>query len=630
MGTLKHDRMGIYARESDVMLADSETIDSAINACRAYGAKKGYTLHPDHIWKEARSGYQGAYIDQEALLDVLEVAKRGEIDVLVITEVRAISRRGAGEVFVIYDILQKANCRLETITETFENSAIGRYILSTRAFIAEVERENTYMRTRRGRLDRIKNGNLPGGGKPGYGLRWVDSEREPKAKKALDYTVVYTDPETEEVWTKVDVMRYFFHGVYSGISMHRLCQELTEKGIPSPGDGKYWRAQSLRRYLRNPEYMQVAIAHRKQVITTKAVRGKNQGKTISRLVDRQVEEQILLPEDTIEEAVVTKEVWHAVQEQLNINKEESLRNNTAEGKDLGIVRCGYAHCGICGHTMTVHRDDKRHKPKYYCHNKSGGEGLLHRHTTLINVAILDAQAWKKAVEVLLNPTLVRQKIAKEREKNKERYSREDIEATVAEIEQEIQNLFNLARGAKNNSTIDSLTGVLNELERKKQQAESMLYDADREAEERAELEAEILKFETWAEEVRPVLIDPTYTPTYEEMRLAVRIIGIHAIVFPEKGDFPCRVDIQATPPKIVEKLEKDKYFQAQLLVANDEKEHRQNATDNGELVLTEENQSETLLRHRFVDGAVQVRSCPALTRAAQRIEEVLANRCLNI
>ncbi len=550
MGTLKHDRMGIYVRESDIMLADSETIESAINACREYGAKKGYTLNANHIWREARSGYQGSYIDQEALLEALDAANRGEIDVLIITEIRAISRRGAGEVFVIYDMLQKANCRLETITETFENSALGRYILSTRAFIAEVERENTYMRTMRGRLDRVKNGNLPGGGKPGYGLRWVDSEREPKAKKALDYTVVYTDPETEEVWTKVDVMRYFFYGVYHGKSMHWLCQELTKKGIPTSENGKYWRAQCVRRYLRNPEYMQVAVAHRKQVITAKAVR----------------------------EALVPKEVWYAVQERLEINKEESLRNNNAEGKDLGILRCGYAHCGICGCTMTVHRNPGAGKPKYYCHKKTGGEGLSHQHTTLINVEELDAKAWKKAIEVLLNPSLVRQKIVQERKKNKERYSREDIEATIAKIEQEIQNLFTLARGAKNNSTIDSLTGVLNELEREKQQAESMLYDADREAAERAELETEIVKFETWAEEVRPMLTDPSYMPTYEEMRLAVRIIGIHATVFPEKGDFPFKVDVQATPPKIVEKLEQDRYFQARLLHATEEEEYQQNGT----------------------------------------------------
>lgn len=569
MSNLKHERMAIYVRESDVMLADSETIESAIRACREYGEKKGYTLNPDHIFREALSGYKGSYVDQEALLDALDCAKRGEIDVFVITEIRAISRRGSGEVFVIYDTLQKANVRLETITETFENSALGRFILSTRAFIAEVERENTYMRTMRGRLDRIRNGNLPGDGKPGYGLKWVDTDREIKARKALDYTVVYTDPDTGDEWTKVDVMRFFFNGVYKGMSMHKLCQELTERGIPTPGEGKYWRASSVRRWLRNPEYMAVAIAYRQQKISVKAGRGKNEGKNIGRIIDRPVAEQFPLPENTILEALVTKEIWDGVQEQLAINKEESLRNNSGENKDLGILRCGFCTCGICGKTMTVQRHNNYRKPEYYCHKKTGGEGVYHNHTTTILVEILDERAWKKVLEVLRDPSLVRERVGELRRDNKSRYSREDIETTVAGIDREIQNLFKLAQGAKDNDTIDRLTGILNELERNKQQAESLLYDADTEALEREEIEAEIVKFERWVEEVRPKLTDDTYQPTYEEMRLAVRAMGIHAVVFPEKGDYPFRTDIQAKPPKIIGKLEESKGFAAEELMESD-------------------------------------------------------------
>src|SRR6266581_5663875 len=103
MGTLKHDRMGIYVRESGLSLLNSETMESAINACIAFGEAKGYTLNPNHVWKEAISGYKGSYVEQEALLDALDAVRRGEIDVFVITEIRAISRRGSGEVFVIYD-----------------------------------------------------------------------------------------------------------------------------------------------------------------------------------------------------------------------------------------------------------------------------------------------------------------------------------------------------------------------------------------------------------------------------------------------------------------------------------------------------------------------------------------------
>src|SRR6266702_6393830 len=193
----RKDRMAGYIRESDPSLADSETIRSQAAAVRAYGEKEGYSYSSDHEYQEAVSAYLVAYNKRPRLLDMLAAARRGEFDVLVLTEIRALSRKQV-EVFVIYDMLQKYHVRIETIQEKFEDSAIGRYILATRAMIAEVERENIHMRTQRGKRDRVKNGNLPGHGKPSYGYQFVNTLLETKAKYVLNETVVYTDPETNE------------------------------------------------------------------------------------------------------------------------------------------------------------------------------------------------------------------------------------------------------------------------------------------------------------------------------------------------------------------------------------------------------------------------------------------------
>jgi hypothetical protein len=66
-------------------------------------------------------------------------------------------------------------------------------------------------------------------------------------------------------------------------------------------------------------------------------------------------------------------------------------------------------------------------------------------------------------------------------------------------------------------------------------------------EDKALLEAEIDRFEEWAQQVRPYLSDPTYLEkaTYEELRLAVRVIGLTAIVFPLHGDYPFRFKIES-------------------------------------------------------------------------------------
>src|ERR1700730_17912118 len=95
----RKERMAGYIRESDETLADSTTIDSAAKAVREYGKKEGYIYEPQHEYKEAISAYMVPYMERERLLAMLEAAKRREFDVLVVVEVRAISRRQV-EVFI--------------------------------------------------------------------------------------------------------------------------------------------------------------------------------------------------------------------------------------------------------------------------------------------------------------------------------------------------------------------------------------------------------------------------------------------------------------------------------------------------------------------------------------------------
>ena len=72
-----------------------------------------------------------------------------------------------------------------------------------------------------------------------------------------------------------------------------------------------------------------------------------------------------------------------------------------------------------------------------------------------------------------------------------------------------------------------------------------------------ELEVELVKFETWAEQVRPFLTDPEYLKTalYDELRLAIRILGIRVTVFPTQGEWEYRYKIAITVPEVRKKLD---------------------------------------------------------------------------
>jgi hypothetical protein len=75
-------------------------------------------------------------------------------------------------------------------------------------------------------------------------------------------------------------------------------------------------------------------------------------------------------------------------------------------------------------------------------------------------------------------------------------------------------------------------------------------------EERNAVEREIAKFEPWVEKVRPFLLDESYTPSYEEKRLAVRILGLRVTVYPTTGDYPYRYQIDVTVPEITGKIKR--------------------------------------------------------------------------
>ncbi len=538
-----------YPRNSDPNLKDSPTLESQAKAIREYCEKEGYELTEDHVYAEAMSAYLVHYTERPKLMALLAAAKRREFDVLVVTEVRAIGRKQI-EIFVIYDLLQKYGVRIETISEKFEDSAIGRFILATRAMVAEIERENTFARTSRGRKDRLANGNLPGQGKPAYGHIYIDTKDETNARSIVDKRIVYTDA-SEKMWSPQDVIYYMADLLLEGYSTTRIGITLTEMKIPTPRGGDHWQASTIHAILSDPRLIGKAY-------TNKWVK-RSDGKPNS-MKRRPKDEYVALPDGLIEPILVTSEelpdveLFERIQEQFAINRTEAWRNNKKHPQDIGIMRAGSCKCGICGWTMHVRyhwiSQGKMRNPEYVCQKKTGGDGLVHHHCTTLAVSILDKEAWKKVIEILNNPSLVREYVHQLREQNTRKDNPEDIEATLATIKKQMHNLYTLAKSATDDDTLDTLTAMMQDLEKQKREAVRMLDEQENEEEEREKIEKEIQKFEAWAEKVRSLLTDPTYTPTYEEKRLAVRILGITALVYPGKGEYPFRCKVEALPPAI--------------------------------------------------------------------------------
>ncbi len=95
--------------------------------------------------------------------------------------------RHQNHIGVLFDEAEGWGVKFEFVTERFEDTAIGRFILAARAFTAEVEREKIAERTMRGKAERARSGKIPqatGKGIYGYIYNRATGRREIEVMQA--------------------------------------------------------------------------------------------------------------------------------------------------------------------------------------------------------------------------------------------------------------------------------------------------------------------------------------------------------------------------------------------------------------------------------------------------------------
>src|SRR3954467_1779764 len=145
-----------YARVStDAQERDGTSLDTQERACLDFARQQGWV-----VIESIRDVASGFSLDRDGIERVRELLRAGAADVVVAYAVDRLSRN-QNQIGVIFDEIQQAGARLEFVTERFEDTAVGRFILAARAFIAEVEREKIVERTTRGKLERARSGRIP-------------------------------------------------------------------------------------------------------------------------------------------------------------------------------------------------------------------------------------------------------------------------------------------------------------------------------------------------------------------------------------------------------------------------------------------------------------------------------------
>jgi site-specific DNA recombinase len=367
-------RAAIYCRVStDRQEQDGSSLDSQDTACHAYAEQQGYRVAVSY--RETFSG--GDFHERPRLSELRAAIRAGEIDVVIAYAVDRVSRTQT-HIWILLDELERAKARLEIVSEPLDQTPTGKFILSARAFAAEVERQKVRERTSRAVRSRAASGLLYGMGSDLYG-----------------YTRVPGENRREIAPAEAAVVRAIFERYAAGEAARALCARLNGDGVPSPGARRAYKSGRVPRWASSAIY---------RVLTDPAYRGETYAMRFDgRAKLRPRDEWIALPAG-ITPAIVSAELWEAAQARLATDEGADTRN-----KARPYLLRARVVCGVCGLKMHPSAESKGRRA-YRCQSRDTATGACG--SSRVPADDVERWAWDEVKAVLRDPSI----IARERER----------------------------------------------------------------------------------------------------------------------------------------------------------------------------------------------------------------------
>jgi site-specific DNA recombinase len=377
-------RIALYARVSTSRQAQAQTIEHQLEQLHAHLASQGEAVDEHTIFRDA--GYSGASLSRPGLDQLRDRAALAEFDRVVVTAPDRLARKYVHQVLLIEE-LQGHGCTVEFVERPMTQDPHDQLLLQIRGAVAEYERTLICDRMRRGRLTRLRAGQLLPWSRAPFGYR-LDAEHP------RDPACVQLDPAAAAV-----VHEMFAWYLEAGATVHSIALRLTRAGILTPTGKPRWNVASVRGILKNPAYTGTAYGNRTRIV--EATQRKSAllpvGPGFSYRY-RPREEWIGVPVP----ALVPLQTFDRVQEKLAQNQQCSARNNTHFPYLLrALVSCGRCRLGTTARTMMPNG-----QPYYVCQGRSNalrvaqGQRCTARY---IPGRALDDLVWQDLCALLLEP-----------------------------------------------------------------------------------------------------------------------------------------------------------------------------------------------------------------------------------
>ena len=387
-------RVALYARVSTTRQAQAQTIDQQLERLQAGAAAQGWVVDDHQIYRD--DGYSGAALSRPGLDRLRDRAAFGELDLILLTAPDRLARKYVHQVLLIEEFEQQG-CHVEFLDRPMSQDPHDQLLLQIRGAVAEYERTLIAERMRRGRLMKLRAGQLLPWTKAPLGYH-VDPER-PRDPAGL---------RRDEIGAVI-IEQIFAWYLEEQATLYSVAQRLTDASIPTPSGTPRWNVATLRGILRNPLYTGTAYANRTSAVPA---RGR---KSALLPVGPGESVQLRPPEEWIAitvPAIVTVESFALVQQKLSKNTQCASRHNTTHDYLLrALVSCGACRLSATG--RCVHPGYRY----YLCRGRrdalraAQGARCTARY---IPADQLDEVVWQDLCEVLTDPQQMAQALRRAR------------------------------------------------------------------------------------------------------------------------------------------------------------------------------------------------------------------------
>jgi site-specific DNA recombinase len=423
--TPKKTRAAIYARYSSDLQND-RSCDDQFHMARSYAERDGLQVVATFA-DRARSG--ASFLDRDGLLDLMQAAKLGRFDVLLVESLDRLSR-DQEDLAGLFKRLNFFNVEIRTLNEGVATSVhVGLRGLVGQLFLADLGQK-----VRRGHVGRVRDGKIPGS--IAYGYRRI-------AGKPGEVEI---DPEASAI------VRRIFTEYASGKSPKLIAVDLTADGVPAPRGGAWThhafvggRGKGQKKgFVSNRIY--VGELHWNRL---RSVRNPETGRVIKRAAPEADHVFVDMPHLRI----IDDELWgaaHRVLEGRSARANGIGRHPAVRSRSTSLL-AGILYCGRCEAPMWVGQNSRNGNGRMVCR-----EAYLRsacEHSKSYDVSQLERVVLAGLTEQLADEALMARFVAAYRDERRklERAARSDsasIKRRLSEIEAAQFRLVNALEAGK--------------------------------------------------------------------------------------------------------------------------------------------------------------------------------------